>query len=182
MRSLRRPIPAVVLVAAALALPAVAQAKLPSFADGSWAANVGIGGVKLGQTHAQAKSAWGPGGTCNDYYCQYQDPRRASLGYATVSFEDGKRGRVSNMIISTGSDPRTGRPVFRTPLANVEGPNGIKLGSSFRAVKAAYPKARAPRGSTDYLSLTDRHRNTTLLFFSARRLSRIVIQDSRARG
>lgn len=181
MRMLRRPTAAFALAAAALALPAVASAKLPSYADHTFVPGVGIGGVKLGQTHAQAKRAWGSGGACTDFYCTYQDARRPALGSATFGFEDGKRGRVSNITIYVGTDAR-GKPVFRTPLAAAKGVNGVGLGSSRRAVKAAYPKAKAIRGVTNELSLVDRRRNETLFFFTSNRLVRILLRDDRPRG
>jgi hypothetical protein len=175
----------VVAAAAALAafvLPTAVQAKLPSFSDTSFVPNVGIAGAELGQSRAAAKHALGSGGVCNDFDCMYQDTRRSYLGYAQVGFEDGKRGKVSNLSISAGTDPRTGKPYFRTPLAVIKGADGVGLGSSQRAVKAAYPKAKPIRGAPDYLSIVDRHRNQTVFFFSAHRLMRIVMQDDRPRG
>ncbi len=175
----------VVAAAAALAafvLPAAAQAKLPSFSDTSLVPNVGFGGAKLGQSRAALKGALGSGGDCTDFNCMYQDTRRSYLGYVQIAFEDGKRGKVSNLSIGIGTDPRTGKPVFRTPLAAVTGENGVGLGSSQRAVKAAYPKAKAIRGATNYLSLVDHHRNQTLFDFTDHRLTRIIIQDDRPRG
>lgn len=182
MRLSRLPFLAAALAVAALAAPAAAQAKLPSFSDPSLTVGIGFGGVELGQTHAQAKRAWGSGGDCSDFNCMFQDVRRPTAGYAQFSFEDGKRGRVSTMDISVGTDSRTGKPVFRTPLAAIRGTAGIGLGSSQRAVKAAYPKAKTIRGASNYLSLVDRQRNQTVFSFTDHRLTRIFIQDDRPRG
>lgn len=173
---------AAVAALAAFALPTAAQAKLPSFSDTSFVPNVGLGGAELGQTRAQLKQAFGNGGVCSDFDCMYQDTRRSQLGYAQASFEDGKRGRVSVLSISIGRDPRTGKPVFRTPLAALQSSSGIGLGSSQRAVKAAYPKAKGIRGAPDYLSMFDRHRNQTVFSFEDHRLTRILMQDDRPRG
>jgi hypothetical protein len=182
VRTARRSLAAVALACAALAVPAAAQAQLPSFADTSFVANVGIGGAKLGQGHNAAKHAWGLRGECSDYSCMYQDPRRSQLGSAQLNFEDGKRGRVSQVVIATGTDLRTGKPVFRTPLAAIKSAAGIGLGSSQRAVKAAYPKAKSIRGAPTYLSLVDGRRDQTLFEFADHRLIRIFIQDDRPRG
>jgi hypothetical protein len=177
-----RLVAAAVAALAAFVLPVAAQAKLPSFSDTSLAPNVGFGGAALGDTRAQLKSAFGSGGVCSDFACMYQDTRRSQLGYAQIAFEDGKRGKVSNLSLSVGTDPRTGKPVFRTPLAAIQSSSGIGLGSSQRAVKAAYPGAKGIRGAPDFLSMFDRHRNQTVFTFTNHRLSRILIQDDRPRG
>jgi hypothetical protein len=182
VRKPRLPLVAVALAAAALVVPAAAQAKLPVFSDSSFVANVGIGGVKLKQGHNAANHAWGMHGECSDFSCRYQDPRRSQLGYAQIGFEDGKRGGVSQLEIGTGTDLRSGKPVFGTPLATIESAAGIGLGSSQRAVKAAYPKAKSIRGAPDFLILTDSKRNQTLFSFTNHRLTRIIIQDGRLRG
>lgn len=184
MRKPRLSLAAAALAAAALIAPAAAQAKLPSFADTSFVANSGIGGAKLGQGRNAATHAWGTAshGECSDFTCMFQDLRRPQYGYAQLSFEDGKRGRVSQVIIATGTDSRTGKPVFSTPLAAIKSSAGIGLGSSQRAVKAAYPKSKSIRGAPDYLSLVDSKRDQTLLQFTNHRLTRIFIQDDRPRG
>lgn len=181
MRRSRLPIVAALLAAAALAVPAAAQAKLPSLSDTSLTPNVGFAGAKLGQSRAAMKHALGAG-DCTDYSCMYTDARRTQLGYLSVSFEDGKRGKVSSLNLSVATDVRTGKPIFRTPLAAITNDDGVGLGSSQRAVKASYPKAKTIPNAPGYLSLVDKHRNQTLFYFVGHRLMRVLIQDDRLRG
>lgn len=184
MRTSRLPFAAAALAAAALALPAAVQAKLPSTGQPFLVPNEQIGGAFLHARIVKGKQAWGGSrGECNDYYCSYRDDRRPDLGYAQFDFEDGPRGKITNIQISVGRDPRTGEPVFRTPLAAFRSPRGfIHLGSKRRAVKAAYPAARPVRGAPDVLTLFDRRRDQTLLFFEDNRLTRVIVQDDRPRG
>lgn len=184
MRLSRLPFLAAALAVAALAVPAAAQAKLPSTGQPFLVPNEQIGGVFLHARIIKGKQAWGgSGGDCTDFNCTYQDLRRPDLGYAIFSFEDGPRGKITAVTIATGRNPRTGEPAFRTPLATFRSPvGGIKLGSSMRAVKAAYPKAKAVRGAPDYLSLFDRQRDQTLFNFENHRLARVIMQDDRPRG
>lgn len=185
MRLSRLPLAAAALTAAAaLAVPASAVAKLPSFASGSFTATVGFGGAKLGQTRAAATRAWGGGSRaqCTDYGCAYQDARRPQLGSANIVFEDGKRGRVSKLVIVAGRDPRSGKLLFGMPLAAVTGSKGIHLGSSERAVRAAYPKAKGAPGETTYIVFRDRKGNQAYFSFERNRLFQIIIEDRRLRG
>ena len=166
----------------ALAAPPAAFAKLPGTADPYLTPGVGIGGVDLGDRQANAKAAWGRGGDCTDFNCTYNDPRRPQLGYAQFDYEDGPRGKISLVQISVGTGSN-GKPSFRTPLASFESPRGIHLGSSFRAVKAAYPRARTFEGTGNaFLSLSGARRSQTLFSFVGGRLTRVLIQDDRPRG
>lgn len=170
------------LAVAVLALPTAAQAKLPSFSDTSIVVGSSVGGAKLGQPRAAAKHAWGSSrGVCSDFACVFQDDRHPNLGTAQFDFEDGKRGRVSKLFLSVGRDSR-GKPVFSGPLEALRGANGVGFGSSQRAVKAAYPKAKPVAGATTYLTLTDRRGNQTLFSFENHRLTSLIIQDRRLRG
>jgi hypothetical protein len=175
---------AAALAAAALAAPAAAQAKLPSTGQPFLVPNEQIGGVFLHARIVKGKQAWGSSrGECTDFNCTYQDPRHPELGYAIFSFEDGPRGKITAVTIALGRNTRTGEPAFRTPLATFRSPVGaVKLGSSMRAVKAAFPKAKPVRGAPDYLSLFDRQRDQTLFNFENHRLTRVIMQDDRPRG
>jgi hypothetical protein len=178
-------LPLAAALAAALALPAAAQAQqLPSTSQPFLVPNEQIGGVFLHARIVKGKQAWGGSrGACSDFSCSYQDPRRSSLGYAEFTFEDGPRGKITNITISVGRDPRSGKPVFRTPLAAFRTPTGnVKLGASRRTVKAAYPKAKPVRGAPDVLTMIDRQKDQTLLFFEDNRLVRVIMQDDRPRG
>ena len=184
MRLSRLPFLAAALAVAALAAPAAAQASLPSTGQPFLVPGEQIGGVFLHARIVKGKQAWGGGrGECNDFYCSYQDPRRPDLGNAQFNFEDGLRGKITNIAISVGRDPRTGKPVFRTPLAAFRSPTGdVKLGASRRTVKAAYPKAKTVRGAPDVLIMRDGQKDQTLLFFESNRLTRVIMQDDRPRG
>jgi hypothetical protein len=182
VRTHRRPLAAVALATAALALPAAAQAKLPSFSDTSFVPNVSIGGARLGQSRTVAKHEWGSTrGQCTDFSCLFQDVRHSNLGIAEFDFEDGKRGRVSKLYVSVGRDTR-GKPVFSGPLEALRGANGVGFGSSQRAVKAAYSQAKTVAGAPTYLSLFDHKGNQTLFSFERHRLIALIIQDRRLRG
>jgi hypothetical protein len=184
VRLSRLPFLAAALAATALAVPAAAQASLPSTGQPFFVPGEQIGGVFLHARIIKGKQAWGGSrGDCNDFYCNYQDPRRTDLGDAQFNFEDGPRGKITNIAISVGRDPRTGKPVFRTPLAAFRSPTGnVKLGASRRTVKTAYPKAKAVRGAPDTLIMLDQQRDQTLLFFENNRLTRVIMQDDRPRG
>jgi hypothetical protein len=184
VRLSRLPFFAAALAAMVLAVPAAAQASLPSTDQPFLVPGEQIGGVFLHARIVKGKQAWGGSrGDCTDFGCTYQDPRRSDLGVAQFSFEDGLRGKITNIAISVGRDPRTGKPVFRTPLAAFRSPTGnVKLGASRRTVKAAYPKAKTVRGAPDVLIMLDHQRDQTLLFFENNRLTRVVMQDDRPRG
>lgn len=162
------------------ALPAAAQAKLPSTSQPFLVPHEGIGGVYLHARIVKGKQAWGSGGDCSDYGCQYQDPRRYDLGSATFNFEDGPRGRITSIRVALGT--RDGRQVWRSPLTRFRSDKLIGLGSTRRAVKAAYPGAKAPRGATDYLALRDREGDVTLFQFFQNRVNAITLMDDRPRG
>jgi hypothetical protein len=182
VRPSRLPFAAAALAAVALAAPTAAQAKLPSFSETSFVPNVSIGGARLGQSRTVAKHEWGSTrGTCSDFSCLFQDVRHSNLGIAEFDFEDGKRGRVSKLYVSVGRNTR-GKSDFSGPLEALRGANGVGFGSSQRAVKAAYPKAKTVAGATTYLSLVDHKGNQTLFSFENHRLIALIIQDKRPRG
>ncbi len=185
MRPSRLPFAAAALAVAALAAPTAAQASLPSTGQPFLVPGEQIGGVFLHERIVKGKQAWGASrGDCNDFGCNYADARRFELGYAHFNYEDGLRGKITSISISVGRDPRTSKPVFRTPLAAFRSPRGsVHLGSSRRAVKAAYPGAKTIRGgSPDVLSMLDRQRDQTVFFFESNRLASVTIQDDRPRG
>jgi hypothetical protein len=181
LRARRSSLAVLALVALAAVAPAAAQAKLPATGQRYLTPNVGVGGVDLGDRIAAAKAAWGRGGDCTAFNCTYNEPGRPELGNAKFSYEDGVRGRVTEIQIATGI--RDGKPNFRTSLTRFVGARGIKLGSTMRAVKAAYPRARPIRGYEDfYLRFVDSRRNQTVFSFMNGRLWSVLIQDARPRG
>jgi hypothetical protein len=183
LRIPRLPVATAALVAVAAFAPAVAQAKLPSTANPTFTPGVGIGGVNLGSRIATAKAAWGRPTMSGDYNASYSDARNGQLGSGDMNFEDGPRGRVTNVRISLGFDTRSGKYDFRSPLTAFESSRGITLGSSLRAVKAAYPAWRTQRGyETAFLSLIGARRVQTIFQFAGKRLYSITIQDGRLRG
>lgn len=183
MRTSRLPLAAALAAAALLVLPAAGQAQLPAFSGRSFAANVGVGGAKLGQRVATGLRAWGGArrASCNNLDCVYNDPRRPQLGTAVLDYEDGRGGKVTKLVLTAGVTT-SGRYVYKTPLASILGPRGIHLGSSERAVRKAYPTAKPAPGETFYVGLRDRHGNQTYFSFNDGHLFQIIVEDKRPRG
>jgi len=183
LRTPRLPLVAASLAAAVLALPAAAQAKLPSFAHASFTANVGVGGAKLGQGVAAGLRAWGGSrrGACDDLGCIFDDPLHPELGSAVLGYEAGRRGKITKVVLTAGFN-RSGRPAFKAPLASLRGAGGIHLGSSESAVRKAYPKAKPVPGQAGFIGLRGRHGYQTFFGFQSGRLIQIVVEDGRRRG
>ena len=72
-----------------------------------------------------------------------------------------------------------GKPVFRTPLANLKTAKGIGLGATFKQVKQAYPKAKDYSG---VLSLKGKGKSYTTFGFEDKRLTQISIGDGKHQG
>jgi hypothetical protein len=110
-----------------------------------------LGGVKLGGTFAAGLKAWGRGATCT------QGTRFHICSYTTSNFADGNAGftgkpggRIDMIQVAAGY---TGRdPNFKTSLVKFKTAKGVGLGSTSRAVKSAYPKAKRQNvtGASNY--------------------------------
>lgn len=133
-----RPILAIIVVAGC-ALPAGAVANVPSSGPRVIKAYSSIDGVSLGESYAAARAAWGKpvGGrsgcttSTSEHYCFYDDGTRGTAGFFTY------KGRVVQVYIAVYF---LGKPNWRrTPLDRYQTPSGIGLGSTYAAVKRAYP-------------------------------------------
>lgn len=137
-----------VLLVPVLLVPAAALAgsySMPKPANSKLVVPTSLAGVKLGQTESQAKTAWGNRGRCADSNasgrsrCEYGDIEGTS-GYAYIEFNEGK---VLTAVVYGGvnaSHERT--PKAAVALANMKTGSGIGIGSTYSALKAAYPKGK----------------------------------------
>ncbi len=173
---IRRTIPACAVLVA-LAIPASAAAKLPSFPSSSIVPKVSIGGVSLGQSQKKAKAAWGTkGGTCtfdqNFGSCTFE---AGTSGTAQWTADDGK---VTSVRIYTGSSGST--PNFKTPLTALKTSKGIGIGSTLKAVKQAYPTGK---GDKTYWAIGGaRLKPYTTFIVSAGRVTQITTGDGKHQG
>lgn len=161
----------------ALALPAAASAKLPSFPSTSIVIKSSIGGVSLGQSQKNAKAAWGTkGGTCtfdqNFGSCTFE---AGTSGTAQWTADDGK---VTSVRIYTGTTGST--PNFKTPLTALKTSKGIGIGSTLKAVKQAYPTGK---GDKNYWAVGGaRLKPYTTFVVSSGRVTQITTGDGKHQG
>jgi hypothetical protein len=126
-------------VAAVLALPAIAQASLPSSKSTLIVPAKSLAGLKLNSSLAAASAAWGKGGSCSPSGCEYGLPSNPSgtASFVLATKTEGAPLLVVEITIGVG---RTGtKPNFNTPLARYKTSSGIGLGSTVAALKHAYP-------------------------------------------
>ncbi len=138
--------------AVVLALPAAAQAKLPSPKSKTIVFGKSIGGVKLGMSLAAAKKAWGKGGKCADTSaqirqtrCDWLDKKNGDANF-TVS-----NGRVTYIGLSPAVSSKTQKAKLSGPIAKFRTSKHIGMGSTLKALRKAYPKARD--GAADTLAI-----------------------------
>ncbi|HEY6779649.1 MAG TPA: hypothetical protein VI111_01775 [Thermoleophilaceae bacterium] len=165
-------------LAAVLALATTAAAKLPAPSSNLIEPAVSIGGVKLGQSVKKAKAAWGKGECSGDKRngsCQYAGTQKQ--GSASFGYVDGK---VVDMFLSLGLTKQNKR-VYRTPLAALKTVRGIGLGSTHKAAKQAYPKAKEPAGFS-VMSLKGKGRRYMTLSFENGRIFNLSIGDGEHQG
>jgi hypothetical protein len=165
-----------------LALAVPAAAKLPAPASKLIEPGTSVGGVTLGKKVAKAKAAWGKGGACSgsedgkNGTCSYGSTPKA--GSASFGYVEGK---VVDMFLSLGRN-KAGKVVFRTSLANFETAKGIGLGSTRKAVKQAYPKAKSSNGFDTVLTLKGKGKRYTTFSFENDRVTQISIGDGAHQG
>lgn len=132
---------AVVTSLVALASPPVASAALPATKKGTEIVlGRSIGAVKIGQTKARAKKAWGGAGMCpagSLVTCVFADAKRSASGFGQFGIEGGK---VATIQLSLGSNASTKRPDLNTSLRRFKTKKGVRLGSSLASLLKAYPK------------------------------------------
>lgn len=145
-----------VLVAAALvalcAAPS-AQAALPKFKDKTIVVGKSIGGVKLGAPAAAAKKAWGAtGGLCDEFSCLYRvkGDSNGTSGEGTIAFQN--KTKVTRVSLKSAVAAKGGH-TFKAPFTTPTTSKGIGLGATAAKVKKAYPKAKAPYSSANFLTI-----------------------------
>lgn len=145
-----------VIVASLAAFAALAPAALaatPSPRSYLIVPGSSIGGVKIGQSFASGKAAWGARrGRCTEdrslsfSQCFYRpgNARNKSRGEASFgAFED----RIGQIEIGAPLNGR-GENVYTGPLMRFKTSKRIGLGSAIRAFRRSYPRATKARGST----------------------------------
>jgi hypothetical protein len=142
----------VLAVGALLALPAAALGNLPASSTKLVVPFKSIGGIRLGESYAAARAAWGPasGG-------RSMCPEKPLPAPSECLWDAGHRGdadffaykdHVVEVVIAvyfSGQADWTS-----TPLDKYHTAKGIHLGSSYKAVKRAYPGGTATLNG-DYL-------------------------------
>jgi hypothetical protein len=123
-----------VLAAAIAVLAPAALANLPSQHDKQIVPFKSIGGLRLGDSFAAARKAWGkpaaPSHCDGTSSCTYEGKNGEAV------FDVGTHG-VFNVYIEINLD--TLHPSWKTPLTAFQTSKGIHLGSTLAQIKAAYP-------------------------------------------
>jgi len=146
---MKRTLLSLVLVTALLVPASLAFAvALPKPTDSTLKPPDSIAGVKLGMTEAKVKAAWGAGGECNSSTeiarCSYGD-FEGSSGYAFVDFSGGKASSIA--IYGGKNSAGDYAPKATGSIAKMKTSGGIGIGSTFAALKKAFPKGKV-EGST----------------------------------
>jgi len=154
-----------------LALPAAAT--LPHPRSKLIVPGRSIGGVRIGQTSAAARAAWGPGDTCIN---------KVSGECSWITIHDGvasftlRAGRVVDVAIAAG--PKAAGYAFDGPLRSLRTRRGIGIGSSVADVRVAYPGLR--RTERELLVVAD-HRVTSFTISGGRVAGVTVRRAKRSR-
>lgn len=168
---IRRPSPALAITAALLlGVPCAALAALPHPASHRIVPGRSIGGVRIGQTTAAARAAWGPGWTCINTVsgtCSWITIRD---GVASLQLQ---AGRVAQIAIAAGSSAAA--PRFDGPLAALRTASGIGIGSTKDQVRGAYPRVR----STGRELLLVTKGRVTAFYLVTDRVARVTIRRRR---
>lgn len=132
----------VVALVSSFALPAVAGAKLPTFASKRIVLGKSIGGVRPGMTLAAAQKAWGPGGI-SEAGDACQESGRTSCIWAGGSVRErailglAGDGTVESVRIVGGP---------RSPLATLKTGKGLGLGTKNSVFLKTYGTLGYPVG------------------------------------
>jgi hypothetical protein len=160
-------------VGAALTLPATAAASpLPTPSTTLIKPGVSIGGVKLGASFAQARSAWGTVKCKQEFEflnCSYG---AKGTGVAVYSLTGAA---VSTISISVGVT-KAGKPKYTGSLLGLKTAKGIGLGSTRKAVKGAYPKIK-DGGASGILRLEGKGPRFTTLTVTKGRVTTIAVES-----
>lgn len=126
----------------AVGLPITSShARLPKPKSKAIVVQKSIGGIAIGTKFRAVTKRWGKNKSCQvrlaAFTCTYSGGRTKGTAYV---IQIG--GRVRTIEIGLGADA-TGRPVYSGPLMKFKTKDGIGLGSSSAAVRAAYPAAQS---------------------------------------
>lgn len=156
------------LSAATIALPAAAEAKLPSPSSKRIVPNRSIGTVKIGIAATTAVKRWGAGGSCAETIgssCRWEGTMKQ--GSASFDVVDGK---VASITLTVGQKPSY-EPAYSGPITRWKTSKGIGIGSTLKRVVKAYPKAKANGSGVEIRS----GKRRTLFESSGGRVSTIAI-------
>lgn len=98
-----------------------------------------LGGVELGQAKTEAFHQWGNDALCKDGYCHWGPKRYPDKGEANISFEGGL---VDNVSISWSPQFTDGNRPIRRSITKFHTAEGIRLKSTAKEVKKAYPETK----------------------------------------
>jgi hypothetical protein len=134
-RTWRKAAGALAVLAGAIAVLApAALANLPSQHDKRIVPFKSIGGVRLGDSFAAARKAWGT--TAGPSHCDGTSSCTYEGKNSEAVFDIGSHG-VFDVYIEINLN--TLHPIWKTPLTAFQTSKGIHLGSTLAQIKAAYP-------------------------------------------
>ena len=153
---------AVTVAASSFALATLAFAGQATFKATLIVPGHSIGGVAIGMTFKQARSAWGPGARClpttRPSSCRWRGTRAQSSAMFLLT-----RRRVTSVALGAGADQHG--PRYSGPIAALRTANGIRFGSTEAEFVAAYPSAvKAPHGTRPAYHLAAPDATTTFFF------------------
>ena len=132
----------VVALVSSFALPAVAGAKLPTFASKKIVLGKSIGGVRPGMTLAAAQSAWGPGGISEAGDPCQESGRTSCIWKGGSVREQAIVGLDGNGVVQ--SVRIVGGP--KSPLAKLKTSKGLGLGTKSSVFFKTYGQIGFPVG------------------------------------
>jgi hypothetical protein len=135
---------AALALAAAVAFPAAAEAKLPSPSSKKIVPGRSIGGVKIGMTAEAAVKAWGKGGSCDETIgssCTW----KGTMKQGSARFSLAADGTVAEIRLDVGQKADYA-PLYKGPITSFKTSKKIGIGSTLKKVVKAYPKAKPDGG------------------------------------